>query len=281
MIIINPIGGLANRMRALASGVALAKITNQDFRIIWHQDRTLNARFDRLFEIPDSLKGKIIYPGKLTYKLLYSAPKRTNLFISALSYVRFSENYLDEDGRIYSLFKVGNYNKTMFEVAFRHRDKKLYIQSGSTFYDFSRPHLLSLFKPLATIQENIDARLHELGDDRIGIHIRRTDHVQAIKHSPDELFYSQINHLGAKRERAIFYLATDDEPTKQRFAAKYGNRLIFNERKADRNSEAGIRDAVTELFVLAGCRNVIGSSYSSFPQLAAFLGGIPLTRLSL
>ena len=42
-----PVGGLANRMRAVASAVTLAAKTDSELSIVWFQDWALNAPFGR------------------------------------------------------------------------------------------------------------------------------------------------------------------------------------------------------------------------------------------
>lgn len=52
MITLVPIGGLGNRMRAIASGIALSEATQQKLCIVWIKDKGLNCRFDELFYSP-------------------------------------------------------------------------------------------------------------------------------------------------------------------------------------------------------------------------------------
>ena len=48
MLTLIPIGGLANRLRSIASGVALARDYGQTLHIYWFKDAGLNCRFDDL-----------------------------------------------------------------------------------------------------------------------------------------------------------------------------------------------------------------------------------------
>ena len=48
-IIINPIGGLANRMRCIASGIALAMETGSDYEVVWAVNDELAAYVTRLY----------------------------------------------------------------------------------------------------------------------------------------------------------------------------------------------------------------------------------------
>ena len=49
-IIIQPLGGLCNRMRVIVGAAELAKHLHRQLVVIWTQDATLNARFSDLFE---------------------------------------------------------------------------------------------------------------------------------------------------------------------------------------------------------------------------------------
>jgi hypothetical protein len=50
MITLVPVGGLANRMKAIDSAIALAREVNTGLQIIWYKDQGLNCRFDELFQ---------------------------------------------------------------------------------------------------------------------------------------------------------------------------------------------------------------------------------------
>ena len=44
-----PVGGLANRMKAIDSAVALSRQCGSELHIVWFKDPGLNCRFDQLF----------------------------------------------------------------------------------------------------------------------------------------------------------------------------------------------------------------------------------------
>ena len=75
-----PVGGLANRMRAIESGISLSHKTKSELIIIWFKDWGLNCTFHELFE-------KICDPAvkirEATWKdkLLNDRPRKKNLFI--------------------------------------------------------------------------------------------------------------------------------------------------------------------------------------------------------
>ena len=54
MLIIQPIGGLCNRMRAINSALVLAKKQNKKLKVIWFVNAELGCPFEELFEKTDA-----------------------------------------------------------------------------------------------------------------------------------------------------------------------------------------------------------------------------------
>lgn len=65
-----PVGGLANRMRAVASAVMLAGKTKSELSIIWFRDWALNAPFYQLFKPVDREVACLRDASRLDYALL-------------------------------------------------------------------------------------------------------------------------------------------------------------------------------------------------------------------
>ena len=61
---LEPMGGLANRMRVIASGLNLVKNSNRDLNVIWNLNEDLNCEFDVLF-MP--IKGVSIIEKEIKY----------------------------------------------------------------------------------------------------------------------------------------------------------------------------------------------------------------------
>lgn len=274
-ILINPIGGLANRMRAIASGISLAHELEYDYIIIWYRNWELNARFDEIFKVSPELKGRIKYPNTLEYYLIYSDPRKKNVFITEItSKFYFSKALRDTTPEIIDWIRNKDYDKIrQLAKESLEKGRDLLIQSGLEFYPYSLESYRHLFAPSQTIEEKVRQVMASLGGHSIGIHIRRTDNTESIKYSPDELFEQEMDYAIKKQSDIKFYLATDNESTKKKFKERYGDRVIFNAAKADRGSVSGIVEAATEMIILSKTNKIIGSYYSSFSEAAAALGG--------
>lgn len=251
-------------MRAIASGISLARAIGADYSIIWSVNSELYAKFEDVFAPIPEISDHLIYPSRFKYDILYSIPRKKNLYVTSITWQRFS-NFL-HDGMDIML----NEDKVLDTAK---KSNKCFIQSGCIFYPFSDELYRRLFRPAREIEGLIFS--HEL----IGLHIRRTDNIESIKHSPDELFVNKINEIICEKPSARFYLATDDVSTKEKFKAIFGEKIITNDALVERNTTAGIINAVAEMFTLANCTQIIGSHYSSYSEAAALLGNTPLTQL--
>ena len=78
-----PVGGLANRMRAVASAVMLAGKTKSELSIIWFQDWALNAPFYQLFKPVDREVACLRDASRLDYALL-DRPRSKNFHFPLL-----------------------------------------------------------------------------------------------------------------------------------------------------------------------------------------------------
>jgi hypothetical protein len=108
----------------------------------------------------------------------------------------------------------------------------------------------------------------------VGVHIRRTDHMAAIKHSSIQHFINAMDCEVAKTN-ANFFLATDCKETERELLSRYPHKItIFPKSCYSRNSVLGIQEALIDLYCLSKTDKVLGSYYSSFSQVAAEISGI-------
>lgn len=90
------------------------------------------------------------------------------------------------------------------------------------------------------------------------------------------MFFTAIDKEIDLNADVSIYLATDDESVKQKLQKRYGKRLIYVKDKADRSSISGIQGGIVDMYTLARTQKILGSFHSSFSELAAQLGDIPL-----
>ena len=261
-----PVGGLANRMKAIDAASALAQEADAQLRIIWFKDKGLNCRFDELFK-PLQLKNATLKEATWIDKLVYDRPRRKNFHIPRL-FQRILFDACIYENQATQLF----YKK--FDFLSWARGKDCYIASCVYFYPQTIRPLFCIFQPVDHIQERIKDITKQFNPNTIGIHIRRTDNIASINQSPTELFIERMKQEMKKDNQCLFYLATDSEEEKAKLKTIFGEHIIISPRVADRNSIAGMQDALTELYILSRTGKIFGSMKSSYSETAAQITNI-------
>ena len=267
-----PDSGLANRMRAVASGVALAAKSGRQAVVVWHRDKGLNARFDDLFLTSD-LPFELRETGQLPYALRYEKPRRKNLYISRLA------PFFDGKSRIFQEHDSPEFNAWLERSLTgeeRGKSRDVVIHSGFIFHDIDAALMNSIFLPAPDVERRMEEILQGRRPDA-ALQIRRTDNARAIEGSPLHRFEAVAEDLIEKNTDAMIFLATDDQPTKERLTGRFGSHIIFNPAPASRITKEGMVDAAAELYILSRSRHIYGSYWSSFSEIAALMGGAELT----
>lgn len=153
--------------------------------------------------------------------------------------------------------------------------RKLFIETCFNFYPKRSADLNEIFLPKPHIINIVNNWLNEKGDDFIGLHIRRTDHANAIASSPNELF-SQIIEVNPQKK---VFLCTDDMETERYFINKYQNKILTFSKNKARNSNSGMLEAIIDLILLSKSETIYGSFNSTFSSFAADYGNKQLIVL--
>ena len=261
-----PVGGLANRMKAIDAAVGLAQEANARLHIIWFKDKGLNCRFDQLFRSLE-LKDVTLKEASWTDKFIFDRPRRKNFHLPRLfQRVLFDDCIYEHEAtqRFYRKFDFLSWAQ----------GKNVYIASCVYFHPQTVRPLFRIFQPIEKIQEQVRTFTDSFSRPTMGIHIRRTDNIASISQSPTELFIEKMREEIGKDEDCQFYVATDSEEEKKRLKDIFGERILTLPRAADRNSIAGMQDALVELYVLSHTRKIMGSMQSSYSETAAQISNI-------
>lgn len=260
-----PTGGLCNRMRAIASAIILARELDRDLRIYWVKNYRLNSNFLDLFEPFDQTGVTLFDTHKTPWRFRTSSLR--NLYVPSL--LRFGRLHFNRDnaGELPGM-----------DLTHVNPRKRILITSGYRFrYE---PDIYKLFNPVPTLQKRIDAIAGSFRNT-VGVHIRRTDNLKAIEHSPNSIFIQAMRDELDQDPSVRFYLATDDAATKREFADIFGEKISTLSVDNRRDSWQGMQDALVELYVLSRTKKVFGSYWSSFSHTACNIGGIPEITLKI
>lgn len=256
MIILEPQAGLCNRMRAIASAYQLAKELDTKLCIVWLCNTDCMAKFTDLFQ-------------KIPNVELVEIPALFEAHTTAL-YQRWKTKKIMR--RCTETKKLGLY-KNAGEVRKIVSGRDVYIQSYGVWYPHEKK--LDYFRPTEIIQRDIDRKKREFRDVCLGVHIRRTDNIDAVEKSGTELFITRMQDEIQNNPEVGFFVASDSEQEKKRIQQLFGERIVTNENIVlRRDSKIGMQNAVIDLFLLANCKKILGSAQSSYSTMAATLGNI-------
>ena len=265
-----PEGGLCNRIYAITSAINFAKKHNLLLTVYWLKDWGMGAWFHDLFTLSSTVENVEIKDAGFLDFFKYAKPIKSNFFLP-------------------KLYQKINFGTTYFWYKERKSVEEWYLSNEkvSSFYLFHcqkfypNNEFLNVLLPQKHIQKRIDEQAKLLSPNTIGIHIRRTDHVNAIKHSSSAAFIEKMQHEVALNTEVNFYVASDSLEEKQHLAAMFGRRIIAAKNVLKRNTKDGIVDALVELHTLASTKKIYGSFQSTYSALAAEIKNIPISIIQI
>lgn len=267
-----PVGGLANRMKAIDAAYHLAKDCGSKLKVIWFKDKGLNCQFNQLFQHPTD-EILTIREASFSDLFLEDRPRKKNFFLPWLP------EHLKYDACIYEQQATLLFYDH-FDYATWARNRHVYLASCVYFYPQPEEELFNIFQPTNSLQQEIEKRCAGFNEHTIGIHIRRTDNIVSITQSPTELFIKRMDDFVKQQPDTTFYLATDSEKEKETLKQAFGKRIITSQHAAERNSLIGMQEALIELYLLSRTTKIIGSMQSSYSETAAQIGGIQCTFIN-
>ncbi len=261
-----PSGGLANRMRAIVSAYALTKAIESKLKVIWFQDWALHAPFHSIFE-PIELFP--VREATCYDKIIYDRARRKNIWIPALPQRIIFERHIKEQ-------MITPLKNQCFDFESWAQGHRCYMSCYQVFGSFPDTLYHQLLHPVKEVIQIVDERRSQFSEYTIGLHIRRTDHTEAARRSPLELFIKNIKKEIENNNNCSFFLATDSNEVKSELTSLFGKRIITSKEEALRNNIEGIRGGLADMWTLANTTKIYGSALSSFSPMAASIGGIPL-----
>jgi hypothetical protein len=265
-----PHGGLCNRLRAMHTCRQLALAHGAGVAVYWRANHELGVAWHDLFELPSppldvvSLSGNSDRAGLPICLRAYRQPIANRLLgvvrnLPAVRYLGVADA-ITAQAVEWSVARW--YRRLMVE--------SYLLGAGSDRGDYS------WIVPISAIQRQIGRIREQLGPAAIGLHVRRTDHQDAIQRSPDAGFLAAVESRLAVDPAQQFYLATDDNAFKEMLLQRFKSNVVVSELAVDRSSIAGMQGAVVDLFALSLCSRIIGSCGSTFSMLAADIGGVAI-----
>lgn len=248
-----PYGGLCNRINAISSCIKFVENTDVKLKIFWENNVDLTADFLDLFE-PIKIENVSFIKLKW-YHIIYFRARKRNLFIPRVL------------RSILSINQIENWSSKQGNLRDKINGSKNYLSTCHSIGNKGR--ISDVFKPIAFLNEELRSLQEKFSKKTIGVHIRRGDHISAIKASPIENFYIKMDEEIAKDENTVFYLATDSKEIKRSLEKRYQGKIISYDMPLTRKSKFGMFGAIIDLWALSLTGKIIGTKLSMFSLVAS------------
>ena len=267
MIIIEPCAGLGNRLLGLGSAYAVAKKLDRKLVVMWKREVGCNIRFQELFALPFEVV-------EISENGLKKEP------VAQILGDRAKKKWRNSADRFLECDEVEKINEREgYEGLFRliEQTPVIYLKAFGPICEVTAESY-SFVKPSKNIEEKGAYLFRELTGQCVGVHVRRTDHTEAIANSPLALFAERMKKELETAADTSFFVATDDKEVRRELKELLPDaKLIFPQSDViDRDSKEGIEEAFIEMLALSKCRKILGSYNSTFSLLPSYIGNIPL-----
>lgn len=234
-------GGFCNRLRAIVCASMWAEDLGLDLEIYWPQE--IGHMACGIEEILD-----IATIPRLT--------KTRNAFLKSAHQVLNSSDML-------TVLQLSQYPN---------------IQSYSIFHDdFLKPRGLAVLRGIQVLPYLETIATSQMAFTKpIGIHIRRTDHLNCIQASPLPAFEAKVSALLEENPGYQFFLASDEINVKNKFKELYARSIISPIYTLGRMTKEQQQHGIVDWLLLHKCSKILASRGSSFSELAALRAGIVL-----
>jgi hypothetical protein len=246
--------GLCNRLKSLLSAMRVAERLSRSVAIYWPENNLVNCRFsdlfdNSLFEIPSA-------NGRLKIR----SNEEKYCVVDTWRLLTFPGELPANFAREYPSTRGGEIDGEYGRIPVSTRNAYLgYVRQLS---------------PAATIQARVDAFAKLFNDRTVSVSVRswpehrlRAETLFRI----ENVFAAMDRHEGAE-----FFVSADSEEVMQQLLARYGRRILRCPKQTsdgDRNTRAGMQEILIDLLLLSKNRHLIASAYSTFPEVAWWLGG--------
>lgn len=287
-----PIGGLGQRLCAMASAVELAAGGLCNVRIAWPLTPYCRERFSEIFLPVDSSEIHNILQSKDAGSSTASENSSPTPQVSpsaeddATGRVLFCEaGFCDMPSRrsnlwLPTLTRTGRFK---FQTSyFRPQDTarlthaliqgNAYVASGYQLTKYSPLLIRSLFHPKQFILDAADQLASTFTPKTIGVIIRRIDVRSEIQTIPLSVFTNVLDRILETDSSHTFFLSSDDHRVRRSLTQRYGSRIILREGK-------NMYDAAVDMWAMSHTGMILGSYRSAFAQVASELSGTPLQTI--
>jgi hypothetical protein len=264
--------GTGNRILGLVSSYALSLVTGRSLLVDWQTTSVFGAQFLSLFESPAELFGnQTIEDHEYHFLNLVYCRHCSVRFRHDVYSILTSQNLTEEFNRRYIIVRSNVYFAPALLANPIHRRALCSVADADALFH-------TLYKSLIHLSPQLSSALNATlkafdGRDVIGVQIRLKDRVGFPPHRVGN-FFNCAAVLAAKYNNSLVFIASDSDALKKRAQLVFGDRLYRTKDRTRQFSEAGIKTAVLDMMILANCREVVLTPFSTFGAVAAGIGRV-------
>lgn len=271
-----PRGSLGERLRAVASTIAVARKYVRPLEIIWFQTEDFEAPSNRLFTLDPQMgrESITIRDAKWSDWLYNRYPDKGNAWLS-MPYLLLSYDNILTDKKIKELKKE---SPDKLDQIFRKRHCRLFIQTG---LELARER--NMYAPLLPNIEVINVRNSRLSswhNNIVGIHIDR-DSALSMQDSPIELFIKRMHEIVVADQTTSFFVTTTSHDERERLQTLYSSRIVAPSSMSDGTSVEGLIEIFGDLLALSQTVQILTTPNSAYTEVAAAIGHVRSEALSI
>ncbi|MDO5017256.1 MAG: hypothetical protein Q4E10_02700 [Porphyromonas sp.] len=273
-----PVGGIACRIRTIASMIYLAEKYQRPLEILWHSGELMPLPTDRLFTLVPRLQGKRITVRQFKRRdhLINTPPMPQNLYLT-FPFTSLRYDRVLSPKRVESLLGGQRHN---LEEWIKDRDKSLLIATDQPLGKFD--NMYEVLEPTVEVNNVLLSSMASWKGRVIGVHINRRINPQTTHNeSPIELFIKRMQEMIEQDNDVEFFIATTSKDERERLAAIFRNRVYVPQTATDPHTLKGVIQSLGELLALSHTERILTTPGSNYSQVASEVGDIPLEPLSI
>lgn len=277
LITLIPAGGIAKRIRVVASMIQMALEYERPLEIVWFTSDVMPCTSDRLFTLSPQLSDNRITIRQAHWSdyLFTLPPSRDNFFVSLpFTLVRYDRIFNQTNFR--SLFFT---EQEKFKELMEKKHERLVICTSDELYTY--PNMYRRIEATVEVNNVRRSRMSGWGDKVVGIHINRQNEGASFHESPTELFIKRMQKMVEQDDQVQFFIATTSKDEKERLATLFRDRIFVPYSTPDTFSLKGAIQSLGELLALSYTKSILTTPGSSFSEVAAEIGQVPIETLSI
>ena len=278
-------GGLANRLRCLASAAALAAASGRRLALCWPSGGPfipLGCALADVFAAPSTIAAAA-EDDVAALKARAAAGDAAVAHVPSPRFVdpaAFDAHSPGAEAELPAELEACGEGTPRVVVLDSFRSAKPASWTPRRFAEFKRAFYATLV-PSERVEHALRAARAALPggagtDGWVGVHWRRLDKAHALAAVTPEMYFEAMERADDPEHATRFFLASDDPTGVEKFAERFPGR-VHTRATATRDEHCtlgGLVEAAVDLWLLAGCRLVVGTHTSTFSYEAAALGGV-------